>query len=139
MSASLLQPVIALVIWSFIVWAWMYATRIPAIMSMKMKMDPQLPAGQQMSQLPATVRWKAENYNNLMEQPTIFYAIVLSLALLGADTKINIITAWCYVGLRVLHSLVQVTMNKIELRFILFILSNVPLAILTYNAAMKVI
>jgi MAPEG family len=47
------------------------------------------------------VRWKADNYNNLMEQPTLFYAVTLALALLGAGEGLNTGLAWLYVGLRV--------------------------------------
>lgn len=134
-NALLIQPVIALIIWSLVMWVWLYATRIPAIVSMKIKVDPMLPSGEQLSQLPAKVRWKADNYNHLMEQPTVFYAVTLSLVLLGAVTQVAIYAAWAYVVLRVIHSLVQATINKIGLRFSIFVLSNIPLAILVFCAA----
>jgi hypothetical protein len=134
-NVQLIQPVVALVIWSLVMWLWLYVTRLPAIAAMKMEMDSNAPAGLQMSQLPPKVRWKADNYNHLMEQPTVFYAIALSLVFLGAATETNIFAAWAYVGLRVFHSLIQVLVNKIELRFAVFFLSNIPLAILVFNAA----
>jgi len=132
---QLIQPVIVLIIWSMVMWLWMYATRLPAVSAMKMKLDPEAPRGQQMSQLPAKVRWKADNYNHLMEQPTIFYATALCLVFLGVVTETVVYAAWAYVVLRVIHSLVQALVNKIEVRFTLFILSNVPLAVLIFNAA----
>ncbi|MFK8043608.1 MAPEG family protein [Congregibacter sp.] len=134
-NVQLMQPLVVLVVWSAFMWLWMYATRLPAIAAMKLEMDPEAPAGLQMSQLPAKVRWKADNYNHLMEQPTVFYAIVLSLAFLGASSEVNIYAAWIYVALRVVHSLLQALLNKIELRFAVFFLSNIPLGILTFNAA----
>lgn len=134
-NVQLMQPLVVLVVWSAFMWLWMYATRLPAIAAMKLEMDPEAPAGLQMSQLPAKVRWKADNYNHLMEQPTVFYAIVLSLAFLGANSEVNIYAAWIYVALRVVHSLLQALLNKIELRFAVFFLSNIPLGILTFNAA----
>lgn len=137
-ETALLQPVVALVAWSLLIWAWMYATRLPAISKAGMKMDPQAPVGQQMSQLPAPVRWKADNYNHLMEQPTIFYAVVLTLALLGENGTLNVALAWSYVGLRVVHSLIQTLGNKIELRFVIFALSSFALIGLTVNAACAV-
>jgi hypothetical protein len=135
-SREILGAVVALVAWSMVMWVWMYATRIPAIVSAKMKLDPNSPRGEQMSTLPACVRWKADNYNHLMEQPTIFYALAISLALLGEGHGANLYLAWTYVGLRIAHSLVQAILNKIELRFALFVLSNLPLFALTYNAIM---
>jgi hypothetical protein len=137
--SPILVPVIALVAWSMIMWAWMYATRIPAIMKMKMRLDPMAPRGEQMNTLPAQVRWKADNYNHLMEQPTIFYAIAIALALMGAGGGINLTLAWTYVGIRVVHSLVQAMINKIELRFALFFLSSLALLGLTVNAVMLVV
>lgn len=135
MHSPLLGAVIALVLWSMLMWAWMYVTRIPAILQMKMKLDPRAPRGEQMNLLPATVRWKADNYNHLMEQPTIFYALALSLVLMGAGDGLNALLAWAYVGLRVVHSLVQALINKIELRFALFFVSSLLLLAMGLNAA----
>lgn len=137
-AAPLLAPVIALVLWTGIIWAWMYATRIPAIVRMRMKLDPELPNGQQMSQLPARVRWKADNYNHLMEQPTVFYATALSLALLGDATIISLGLAWTYVGLRVVHSLVQTVTNQIMVRFAVFLVSSLVVFALAIRAALQV-
>ena len=134
-STAMLGPVIALVAWSMVMWLWMYATRIPAILSAKMKLDPNAPSGVQMAQLPAAVRWKADNYNHLMEQPTIFYATALTIALLGVDSIASVIFGWAYVVIRVAHSLLQALSNKIPFRFALFVLSNIPLFALTYIAA----
>jgi len=130
----ILAPVVALAVWTHVIWAWMYATRIPAIRKSRMVLDPSAPRGQQMAELPASVRWKADNFNNLMEQPTVFYAVALSLALLGAGSGINATLAWVYVGLRVLHSVIQATFNKIEVRFSVFVLSGLALVALTVKA-----
>ncbi len=134
-QSPILGAVVALVAWSLVMWLWMYATRIPAISKANMTLDPNAPSGQQMAQLPPAVRWKADNYNHLMEQPTIFYAIAITLAVLGAGEGVNATLAWTYVGLRVLHSLIQVLVNKIEVRFMVFVLSTLPLIALTWNAA----
>lgn len=132
--SPILVPVVALVAWTMVMWLWMYVTRIPAIQKMKMKLDPNSPRGEQMSTLPASVRWKADNYNHLFEQPTIFYAIALTLAILGAGDGTNLTLAWVYVGLRVVHSFVQALINKIELRFAVFFLSSLVLIGLIFNA-----
>ena len=134
-SVAMLGPVIALVAWSMVMWIWMYATRIPAMFAANMKPDPDAPRGEQMALLPPKVRWKADNYNHLMEQPTIFYAIAITLSLLSVNTGASVGLAWTYVILRVAHSLLQALVNKIELRFALFVLSNIPLFALTYIAA----
>src|SRR5215813_9643653 len=134
----MLQPVIALVLWSFVMWAWLYATRIPAILKYKVVMDPHQPAAQFHAQLPAQVRWKADNYNNLMEQPTLFYAVALALAFLGTGTGWNTALAWLYVGLRIAHSLVQATINVVVLRFAVFMAASFVLLAMSIRAALVV-
>ena len=137
-ASPILAPVVALVVLSMVMWLWMYVTRIPAMLKANMKPDPYAPRGEQMNTLPANVRWKADNYNHLMEQPTVFYAVALTLALLGQGDGINLTLAWIYVGIRVVHSLVQALINKIEVRFVLFVLSSLVLVGLTINAVRAV-
>ncbi len=137
-STAILAPVTALLILSCIMWAWMYITRIPAVSKAGMKLDPNLPKGVQMAELPARVRWKADNYNHLLEQPTLFYAVAFTLALLGAGDGLNLSLAWAYVALRVVHSLHQALWNKIEIRFVLFLLSSLVLVALVIRAALLV-
>ena len=139
-GVGILQPVVALAIWTMVMWAWMYATRIPAMT--KMKVDPdQLVRDPDVNldrQLPPEVQWKAHNYNHLHEAPTVFYAVALTLALVGQGDGTNAFLAWIYVGLRIIHSLVQATANKVMVRFVLFALSSVVLIMLIVEAALTV-
>jgi hypothetical protein len=139
MHSGLLAPIIALVLWSLVMCAWLYATRIPAIVRGKIVYDPQRPNEAFHAQLPPEVRWKADNYNNLMEQPTLFYAVALTLALAGADGALNLGLAWLYVALRVVHSLIQATINIIMLRFTVFITATLVLVALSIRAAVMVL
>ena len=136
-ETAIIAPVFALVAWSMVMWVWMYATRIPAIRAAKMELDSNAPRGQQMSMLPAKVQWKADNYTHLMEQPTVFYALTISLAVIGKGSGINVYLAWAYVVLRILHSLVQASVNHILCRFVIFVLSNVPLCWLAVNGILS--
>jgi hypothetical protein len=134
---SLLVPVVALVGWTFVMWAWMYVTRIPAILGSGMQLDPLRPRGEQMAELPPQVRWKADNYNHLMEMPTLFYAIGVVLALVSDAPGLDADLAWAYVLLRVVHSVLQATVNRITVRFALFMLSSLVLLALTVRAALS--
>jgi hypothetical protein len=138
MHSLLFAPVVALVLWSFVMCAWLYATRIPAIRQGKIAYDPHRPAEEFHAQLPAEVRWKADNYNNLMEQPTLFYAVALTLALLGADAGLNTSLAWIYVALRVAHSFVQAMINIVMLRFAIFMAATLILLVMSIRAALLV-
>jgi hypothetical protein len=139
MHSALLAPVIALVLWTFVMCVWLYATRIPAMMRRKVVYDPRRPAEEFHAQLPPEARWKADNYNHLMEQPTLFYAVALTLAILGADDGLNAGLAWLYVALRIIHSLVQATVNVVIYRFAVFIAATVVLLALAVRAALMVL
>lgn len=137
MMTTILTPVLALVCWTLIVWLWMYATRIPAMQ--KAKIDPQDAARTRTLNLPPNIMWVSDNYNHLMEQPTIFYAAAFYTYLSGGQDPLNIALAWGYVGLRVLHSLVQNTVNIVMIRFLLFSLSTLCLAGIAIQQVLKLV
>src|SRR4029077_21269791 len=106
--SSMLAPVLALIVLSLVVWIWMYATRIPAMQ--RAKIDPQAARHPgSLDTLPSSARQVADNYNHLMEQPTIFYALAFVVVLSGRTDVLNVELAWAYVGLRVVHTLIQCT------------------------------
>jgi hypothetical protein len=132
-SAGLLAPVVALVLWTLVIWIWMYATRIPAMQ--KAQIDLQEAARKRVLELPPEVMWVSDNYNHLMEQPTIFYATALAAQLSAQGDALNVGLAWAYVGLRVVHSLIQCTVNAIMWRFTVFSISTLALAVLALRTA----
>lgn len=136
MHTPILGAVVALILWTFVMWAWLYATRLPAIVKGKIAYDPRRPPAEFLDKIPPEVRWKADNYNHLHEQPTIFYATALTLAMLGAGGGLNATLAWAYVALRVLHSLIQATVNVVVPRFLVFVLASLVLFALALRAAM---
>jgi hypothetical protein len=135
LSSPILAPVIALVLWTFVMEVWLYATRIPAVIKHNIVFDPQCPPGEFHARLPAEVRWKADNYNHLLEQPTLFYAVALTLAFVDAGSGLNAGLAWVYVALRIVHSLVQAIINKVMIRFGLFVVASLVLLVMTLRAA----
>lgn len=130
---GMIAPVVALVIWSMIMLIWLYATRIPAMQKAKVKPGEATKA--QMEALPGGAPNVANNHNHLMEQPTLFYAICFSLQFLDQANEINIGLAWLYVVLRVVHSLIQATVNIIMIRWLIFMAASVVLGALTLHAA----
>ena len=135
LPSPILAPVIMLVLWTLGMCVWLYAVRIPTLKKHNIVYDPHRPSEEFHAQLPAEVRWKADNYNNLLEQPTIFYAVALTLALLNAGSGLNAGLAWLYVALRIAHSLVQVLMNKVMIRFALFAAASIVLLVMAASAA----
>ena len=139
-GAAILQPVVALLAWTMVMWVWMYAVRIPAMN--RAKVDPDaLVDDPDMSldrALPVKAQWPAHNYNHLHEAPTVFYAVALVLAIIGQGDGLNAGIAWIYVALRVIHSLWQATSNRVMIRFGLFALSSLALIALVLHAAIAV-
>ncbi len=138
-NSPILLPVVALVAWTLVMQIWMYATRLPAMR--RKGIDLKNRRGGRGAQLDGVledeVQWKAHNYNHLLEQPTLFYAIALTLALTGGGhMPANAVLAWAYVGLRVLHSLIQATSNVVRWRFLVFSLASLVLLALTLHAGM---
>ena len=135
---EILKPVVALAAWTMVMWLWMYATRIPAMTAAKLDPDRLVndPDATLDRLLPPSVQWKAHNYNHLHEAPTVFYAVAIVLAIVGAGDGLNTQVAWAYVALRVLHSLIQSTVNKVGVRFLVFALSSFCLMFLVARATM---
>jgi len=131
----MLTPMLALITWTFVIWLWMYATRIPAMQ--KAGIDPgKIKQKADLDALPVRVKQVADNYNHLHEQPVIFYALATYCQFAGTADPTNVKLAWAYVGLRVVHSLVQCTINYVPLRFAVFTLASFTLLAITVRSWM---
>jgi hypothetical protein len=133
----MIAPVLALVAWTFVMWVWMYATRIPAIQRAQIDMAELSRTGKPL-ELPPEVSRVADNYNHLHEQPTVFYALALAAQIAGAADATNVGLAWAYVASRVAHSFVQATKNVIPVRFAVFTLGSLLLMILLVRTVLQV-
>lgn len=140
MHSEILKPVVVLIAWSLIMLVWMVVTRLPALK--KLGLDLSKVRGSKPGALdgvvPDKTQWPAHNYIHLMEQPTLFYAVALVIALTGTGDGMNAWIAWGYVGLRIVHSLWQAMVNQISTRFLIFALSSLCLMALTLHAAIAV-
>jgi hypothetical protein len=142
MNTSILAPAAVLVLWSLVMLLWTAGTRFPAIFKsgMDLKAAPPGGRGQDLEGvLPPSVNWKSHNYTHLMEQPTIFYAAVLILAVAGAATPMMVKLAWAYTILRIIHSVYQATINVVMVRFAIFVLATICLIILAVNTVLATI
>jgi hypothetical protein len=138
MQAQILAPAAVLVVWTLVMLVWTAATRFPAIAKSGMDLKQASPGGRGQDLdgvLPPSVNWKSHNYTHLMEQPTIFYATVAILAIMGAGA-LDVLLAWAYVAIRIVHSIWQATVNRIPVRFTLFTISTLCLLVLAIRAVM---
>ena len=125
----MIQPVLVLIAWSMVMLVWLYARRLPDLVRYAVT-ESRLHSGEAIHRLSPQVQWPADNYNNLMEQPTLFYALCLGIYLSGLQSPDLEYLAWLYVALRVVHSLVQATSNIAVIRFCLFVASSGVLGLL---------
>ncbi len=143
MDKAILAPAAILVAWSLVMLMWVAMTRFPAIAKTGMDIKSAPPGGRGAdleTVLPPNINWKSHNYTHLMEQPTIFYAVIFILFLTEATTPLMISFAWGYTILRIAHSLWQATVNTImPVRFGLFLLSTICLVVLSVNAVIATI
>ena len=138
MQAQMLAPAAVLVLWTLIMLVWVAASRFPAMAKVGMDLKTAAPGGRGQNLegvLPDSVQWKSHNYTHLVEQPTLFYATVLILTMTGAGA-LDVLLAWAYVGIRIVHSLWQATVNKLPVRFSLFMLSTACLLVLAVRSVM---
>lgn len=141
MDTTILAPAAVLVVWSILMLFWLAGTRLPAMSKLGVDMSKAV-GGRGVDidpNVPPEVAWKSHNYAHLMEQPTIFYATVLILAISGAVTPLLVYLAWGYTIIRILHSLWQATINKVSVRFVLFFLATFCLAVLAVHALLATI
>ena len=135
MLAQMLAPAAVLIAWSLLILFWMAFTRLLALCKAGGP-GAAKPGGRGQvleGVIPDKINWKSHNYAHLMEQPTLFYAASVIIALLGASA-LDTVFAWIYVALRIVHSIWQATVNVVKIRFLLFIASTIALIYLAYRA-----
>lgn len=117
-NTAILLPAFALAGWTFLVLLWMAKLRItsgtPSAAYLLGESE----------QVPPRVRLANRNYMNLLELPILFYVICCMLFASGGATRAIHFMAWTYVLLRVMHSLIHLSYNKVTHRLALFATSN---------------
>jgi len=138
----MLAPAAVLAAWTLFVMFWLILARFGAIAKLADKtalpMGDGVRGGDLDPHLPPKASWPAHNYANLHEQPTVFFALVVILAIVGPDAA-DLFLAWVYTGLRILHSLWQILVNKIPVRSALFLLSSLALVGLAVKAVLATV
>ena len=138
MNEQILAPAVVLGIWSLVMLMWLVITRLPALGRAGINLAEPLPGGRRGADLdgvlPDKVNWKAHNYAHLHEQPVVFYLVCVVLAIAGAVSPLAVKLAWAYTALRIVHSLVQATVNYVPVRFALYVAATVVLLILLLQA-----
>ena len=136
----LLAPAAILVLWSLIVLFWLYRTRFPAFKKSGINVGEARPGARYVdveARMPPEVNWVSHNYTHLMEQPTLFYAVIAILVLAGDTTLLSVGLAWGYVVLRIAHSIWQIRVNGVRMRVKIFAWSSWCLIGLSVTAVIR--
>ncbi|PQM27578.1 hypothetical protein CVO77_03070 [Sphingopyxis lindanitolerans] len=137
MSQNLLAPGAVLILWTLVVLIWAGVSRFRAFAKAGIDLKAAPPGGRGADLegvLPPLTNWKSHNYTHLVEQPTLFYAVILILHAVGGYPAYVVWIAWAYVVLRIVHSLWQATVNRIPVRFTIFMLATLCLVALALLA-----
>jgi hypothetical protein len=137
-ATAILQPVFVMGLLTTGMALWMAATRIPAMSKHQIAPQQADVTSKLHDLLPKETMRVSDNYNHLFEQPTLFYAVAISIAVLGHADALHVQCAWAYAILRIFHSIVQATINVVEIRFGLFVLSWTVLGTMTVREAIAV-
>lgn len=119
------SPMLALVAWTFIIMLFMAYKRLSAGFAGRVKFG-YFTVGES-DKVPDDVRLAGRNFVNLFEMPVLFYVLSIVLYVTHATTEALLVLAWIYVALRVGHSLIHVTYNKIMHRFAFYAVGNLIL------------
>lgn len=125
MTDPIWLPCAAMVGLTALVWLKLYADRLGEMRARRI--DPQALASARAAAGELERTAAADNFRNLFEIPVLFYLICVALALTGGSTPGFVVAAWAYVGLRVVHSLIHVTYNRVVHRFLVYVASTLLL------------
>ena len=135
-SPQILQPMLAMMVLTVVVWFWLYARRIPAMYRAGKPAQAYTTADKAAEFLPDAVNFPSSNFKNLFELPVLFYALCLYLFVTGTADRVDVIAAWGFVGLRTAHSVVHCTVNIVILRFYLYLAASIALFLMLGRAVL---
>ena len=132
-NLAVLKPPVALALWTLMVFALIPVRRMRAMRSGALTADD-FKLGES-DRVPESVALPNRNAMNLFQMPVLFYLASLILFVTGLADAGFVALGWVYVALRVAHSLVHVTYNRVLHRFVPFALSNGVLVVIWARVA----
>jgi len=126
-SQVILQPMLAMMVLTAIVWFVLYARRLPAMRRVGVSSQEYTTPDKGAALLPESVSYPAHNFRNLFELPVLFYALCLYLFVTGTAQNVDVVAAWAFVGFRALHSLIHSTVNIVIARFLAYLAATIAL------------
>lgn len=124
-TSSLIFPMLALVLLTFVVMYSMLVLRVNAVK--QRKVSPRYFKLNKGGEIPEQMEAVSQNYTNLFELPTLFYSVCIVVMVLGLHADYFIYHAWAFVFFRYVHSYIHTTYNHILHRLAAFAISGLIL------------
>ena len=133
---TIFDPFFAMILLTFVVWVYMYSKRIPFIRSGVLTPEQLTNPHAFVAASPPAVSNPSDNLKNLFEMPVLFYALVSYVYVTDQVDATHLVAAWIFVVFRALHSLVHCTFNLVILRFWLYFVATLALAVIAVRAGL---
>ena len=138
-NTQILWPILSMMLLTLIVWVYMYVTRLGHIKSARIDPQELTTAYRAAKHFPEHIAYPSENLRNLFELPVLFYALCLYLYVTEAVDSLYLVLAWAFVVLRVVHSAIHCTINRVHWRFIAYMLSSTALWVMLLRAVLQLV
>ena len=114
-ARAYLLPAAAMVLLTFAVWLRLFLTRIPEMK--RERIHPQSIALSTQAAAKLRDTRAADNFRNLFELPVLFYVALWAAHALALELRAFFVLAWLFVALRIVHSIIHCSYNKVMHRF----------------------
>ena len=131
-------PFLGLMILTILVWVYMYYLRLPYLMHNRINPQDVSTSDKLKTIIPEQINLSAENLKNLFELPVLFYAICIYLYVTNTVDTIYLLLAYVFVVMRIIHSVIQCTCNRVMHRFYAYLVSSIALWIMIVRAFVEI-
>ena len=135
---AILQPMLAMMLLTGLVWVFLYTRRIPAMRAARRPAQTYTTPEKVIGLLPDAINYPAHNLKNLFELPVLFYALCLTLYVTGIVDGVYVAAAWGFVAFRALHSAIHCTVNRVMARFVCYVISSLLLWFMLVRATIEI-
>lgn len=134
---AILKPVVAMFVLTFVVWTYLYVVRIGYMRRERIHPQRVRSPGRKRELIPEEINYPADNLANLTELPVVFYGLCLLLYMTTMADTVDVVAAWSFFLFRAAHSAVQCTVNRVMLRFSVYMVSSLILWFMVLRTAIR--
>jgi len=134
LSHALAMPMLVMLVLTMLVWVYLFLQRVGYATANKLDIEDMKSPQDVATLIPAENSSASNNFKNLCEMPVVFYATCLYLTVFGQVDDLHVTCAWTFVILRVLHSFIHCSYNRVLHRFVAYLLSSIAVWVMVVRA-----